>query len=208
MQYDDLVHIRKDDIQGETNWVWPISDDGAWTGPRNDWISNHSDKYFKYLEKMDVVVTAGANCGMHVRFFAKKFKKVYAFEPDPLNFHCMVNNCQYDNVIKLQAALGDECKLVGLNNDSKGNVGVHTVQPGELYPMLTIDTLNLDACDLIQLDVEGYERFIIKGAVETIKKYRPVITAENGHTCEDILIAMGYEGVDQSASDKVFQFKK
>ena len=204
MEFEKLTRIRDDIVCGESRWYWPSSDHGAWTGPSDDWAQEHSVKYFKYLKGLDVVVTAGANCGLHTRFFAQKFKRVYAFEPDPLNFHCMVNNSQFPNVYKFQMALGEECRLVDIANENHSNVGVHTIKEGNKIPMITIDTMNLDACDLIQLDVEGYEPNVIKGALETIKKFWPVITAENGHNCEHILFDLGYKVVDQSRSDKVF----
>ena len=40
----------------------------------------------KYLEKKNVMVQAGGNCGMQVDKFAKEFGMVYTFEPDPINF--------------------------------------------------------------------------------------------------------------------------
>lgn len=210
MSYQDLITYRDEVVKMadsdhyETNWMWVKEDSGAWDGPKHDWESSHSIKYFKYLKQREVVVTAGACCGMHVRFYAKQFSRVYAFEPDPLNFHCMVNNAQYDNVIKLNAALGDKNGLIRVNRGGMGNVGTHTVSEGGIVPCFALDTLNLDACDLIQLDVEGYELNVVHGAIETIKRFWPVITAENGHKCEDFLTSIGYEGVDQSQSDKVF----
>ncbi len=204
MKFEDLVHIRDEFVADETRFYWPKSDVGAWSGPRDDWMQEHSIKYYKYLKAQNVVVTAGANAGMYTRFYAKTFKRVYAFEPDPLNFHCMVNNSQFDNVYKMQMALGDRCQLVDIDNSNQQNVGVHTIKGGNKIPMITIDTLHLDACDLIQLDVEGYELKVLQGADQTIKKFWPVITAENGHKCEEFLVSLGYNGVDQSRSDKIF----
>ena len=37
---------------------------------------------------------------------------------------------------------------------------------------------NLDKFDFIKLDIEGYEPKAINGALDSIKKYRPVITLE------------------------------
>ena len=204
MKFDELVKYRDEIVDGEGHWMWPSTDRGAWDGPKDDWLTEHSIKYYKYLRAQNVVVTAGANCGLHTRFFAKTFQRVYAFEPDPLNFHCMVNNSQYDNVYKFQMALGDRCCLMDIDNANYQNVGVHTMKEGNKIPMSTIDTLRLDACDLIQLDVEGFEGKVLQGAENTIRKFWPVITAENGHNCEQFLLELGYRGVDQSRSDKVF----
>ena len=33
---------------------------------------------------------------------------------------------------------------------------------------------------MISLDVEGYERFVIQGAIKTIKKCKPLIVCERG----------------------------
>ena len=41
-----------------------------------------------------------------------------------------------------------------------------------------IDDLELDRCDLIQLDTEGYEYFGLLGAEATISKFKPVISIE------------------------------
>ncbi len=210
--YSDLVEIRDVDILGETNWYWIKHDKGCFgtttDGPMRDWIDSHSTKYFEYVENFGTVVTGGTSCGMYARFYAKKFKHVYAFEPDPLSFHCMVNNCQSDNVYKLNAAIGPQNGVTGIVRASKDNVGANLlVRPNKFkIPILSIDSLNLDECDLIQLDVEGYEQKAIVGAQETIKKFRPVIIAErigqaNG---PDLMEAFGYKKVSSSFLDDVY----
>jgi hypothetical protein len=44
--------------------------------------------------------------------------------------------------------------------------------------MITLDSLALDEVDFMKLDTEGYEENILRGAVETIKRCRPVIIVE------------------------------
>ena len=212
MSYNDLVEIRKIDVMGENDWYWIKSDTGCFgdenDGPMRDWIKGHSIKYFHYLKNRDVVVTGGTSCGMHARFYAKKFKYVYAFEPDPLSFHCMVNNTPFDNDIKLNAAIGHGNGIVGLQRPSMDNVGMHHVtNPNEFHvPMMSIDSLNLDACDLIQLDVEGFEKNAIQGAINTINKFRPVIIGERFGTDEnkEYMKSIGYKNVDRSFMDFIY----
>ena len=146
---------------------------------------------------------------MYARLYAKLFKTVYAFEPDPLNFHCLVNNTQFDNVIKMQCALGSTNKLITLSRANMTNVGCHQIDGSafvtdSVIPMITIDSLNLAGCDLLQLDVEQYELNVLYGAVETIKKYQPVITAENGILCKELLLQLGYKQIDQSGADIIY----
>ena len=98
-------------------------------------------------------------------------------------------------------------------NGNEGNVGCHTVgEDGNKYgtktsfiPTFTVDQLALDTCDLIQLDCEGYEPNIIVGALETIEKFKPVISLEttNGET-ESILSQFGYTHKLTVGSDKIF----
>ncbi len=214
MNYSDQVEVRDVIVDGETNWMWIKGDTGAFDGPMDDWLNHHKTNYTKYLTDTDVVVTAGTNCGMYARFYAKMFKHVYAFEPEPIAFHCMVNNCPYDNVVKLNAAVGNGHGIVGIRRAAPGghefNVGMNqVVEPTEQYqiPMVTIDSLGLKNCNLIQLDVEGYEQYAIQGAINTIKQFQPVIIAERfgspAHQ-EAMERDLNYKFVGMSSMDAVY----
>jgi FkbM family methyltransferase len=206
--YQRPFKTRTELVDGEGDWLWPASDSGAWEGPKNDWLTSHRDKYFKYLKKRDYVVTAGGNCGLYVRQYAKLFKTVYAFEPDPMNFHCMVTNSQFENVVKMQCALGKESKMISMNTGSLDNVGAFTINDHDstaIIPMIPLDFLNLPGCDLLQLDVEGYEDNVLDGAQVTIQKYRPVLILESAGAMAQLLLHnMNYEYVENSVSDKIF----
>jgi FkbM family methyltransferase len=207
--FTDKVEIRYVDVDGETGWYWIKGDIGAFKGPRNDWINHHSKNYFTHVKKFDTIVTAGTSCGMYARLYSKMFKHVYAFEPDSLAFHCMVNNCPFDNVIKMNVALGHRNRLVGIKHGPPNNVGMNVIaNPTEHFkiPMMTVDSLALDSCDIIQLDVEGFEKNVILGAVETIKKYKPVIIAER-FADEDkkaLMSEFGYKLMTVSSMDAIY----
>ena len=161
---DDLVEIRTEllDPAVSDKWVWPKKDHGAWYGPVLNWHQAHKEDFFRHIKKYDVVVTAGGNCGLHTRVFANKFKTVYVFEPEPLNFYCLTRNCSQNNVIKFQAALGSVpgfCEIKGYEETNTGTCSINT-NTG-IIPVLTIDSLNLPSCDFIQLDVEGHEESLI-----------------------------------------------
>lgn len=208
MQFDKITYIRKDVVDGETDWLWIKDEIGAWNGPVNDWTKSHSKKYFQHVKKFDAVITAGGNQGLYARFYSKRFKNVYVFEPDPLNFFCLTFNTQSNNVYKYQMALGETSKSVSLKVGSMKNTGEHRVDdnvPG-IIPCLPLDAFNFHSVDLIQLDVEEYEANVIKGATETIKKFKPVIILENGHKepCLKAMARLGYKAVDKSVSDTIF----
>jgi hypothetical protein len=73
-------------------------------------------------------------------------------------------------------------------------------------PMMSIDSLCLNECDLIALDVEGFEQQALEGAKQTILKYKPVIIAERFNTPEQQMYMknLGYDYVEQSFLDSIY----
>jgi FkbM family methyltransferase len=210
--FEHLLENRPFNFNGIASLVWPIADDGAWTGPKADWENNHSKKYFDHVRHKRVVVTAGGNCGMYARLYAQMFEHVYVFEPDPLNFHCLVVNNQLNNVYKLQAAVGDKNGRIRVRRGPDVNCGTHTVEshPEAAIPLMTIDSLDLDVCDLIQLDIEGYEIHALRGAIDTIRRHQPVVICENAGHSSDVqhfMAAEGYAIVDHSSADTIYVYR-
>ncbi len=183
-------------------------DTGSWEGPSKDWIIAR-EKILGKVKTMNVCVQAGGNLGMYPRMLATRFKTLYTFEPDPLNFACLVKNVTTDNVIKLNAGLGSQNELVGMNILAVSNLGMNqTVQgaAGGYIPMFTIDQLALKECNLIWLDIEKREDQAIYGAEQTIMKFHPVIALETA-TPEIVrwLEERGYTLTDRCC-DSVFEY--
>lgn len=207
MKYEDDSTIRKEIVDGVGNWYWPQEDTGAWGGPHKDWMQL-KDKYVKYLTHKRVVIQAGGNLGLYPRLFSDFFDYVYTFEPDTRNFHYLTLNCQKDNIYKFNAALGDKHAMVQVNRISRQNYGMHKVDhvPEGTVPQLKIDDFDWQFCDMIQLDVEGYEEYILQGGIETIRKFKPLITLEKPNKqCRDILASLNYNEVDSCLSDHFFK---
>jgi FkbM family methyltransferase len=209
-------HIRDHPVKGIRyhKWVWPEKDKEGWEGPIQNWNNSHSAKYFEHLTKYEVVVTAGAECGIHCRGYAERgFKAIYAFEPDANNFYALSRNTVgLDNVYKFNAALGKKPGSCGMVFNQH-NAGGHQIDRGSLnkpntgatIPMLTIDLLNLWECDLIQLDVEGWELEVLIGAYNTIKEFRPVVISEN--KSKELISYMnnhGYVDAGRSEADTIW----
>jgi hypothetical protein len=68
----------------------------------------------------------------------------------------------------------------GSNNEIDDDMLVVESRPN--IPILKIDDIKFTELDLIHLDIEGYEFYALKGGIETIKKFKPVIVLE---VCED-----------------------
>jgi FkbM family methyltransferase len=207
-EYESLLKVRDEQVSGQGPWVWISEDNGAWTGPKSDWEKSHLQYTKDHVTDWRICVQAGGNQGMYPRLLSSLFQHVYTFEPEPLNFHCLVQNNQIDNVYKIQAALGAETGLAKVNKASMSNTGMHTVSiEGECHiPMFTIDSLKLPSCGLFQLDLEGYEIHALKGAIETIQRCKPVIQCENGNNAiQEFLQQFGYQIVARSYADTFYK---
>lgn len=164
----------------DNKWYWPSRDTNCWPylQARKDVPKNVSS----FVKNKNVVIQAGGNCGFYTKQYAEIFKTVYTFEPDEINFNCLCLNLLNNlNVYKIQSCLGSTNQTVELEMhelDCGGhNIGKYGPHVGQI-PMFRIDDLNLKTLDLIQLDIEGYEIEALKGGIETIKRFRPVICVE------------------------------
>lgn len=163
-------------------WLWPEHDTKLLQV--NDWVKD-VDIALKHCQGNRVVVQAGGACGIWPAYLASRFETVLTFEPDPINFRCLTRNVRDEtNVIAFQAALGDRCSAIGLENPPSevGNAGTWYVKPGKvgMIPMLPLDAVTAcQAVDLMCLDVEGLETLVLKGATETIENNLPVIMLED-----------------------------
>lgn len=166
------------------------------------------------------VIQAGGNLGVFPKRLAASFQTVYTFEPAADLFEILMHNAPEPNIVKFQAAVGDERTLVGLSRirrDGKpdNHEGItHVSGPGTI-PTLRIDDLQLPVCDLVQLDTEGWEFFALRGAVDTLARCRPLLAVEInkgiefvGFTRETVrafIQAQGYRHVVTLQSDEVFE---
>ncbi len=170
------------------------------------------NKISAHCKKHKVVVQAGSHYGHYPERLAKLFDRVITFEADSDNFNQWKLNST--NIERYSAALGEKIGSVGIETVF-GHDGQSHIKPDGEIPMVTIDSLNLDDCDLIYLDIEGYEINALKGALNTINKYSPVIAIErkklirnNGYglvtDVPDFFNAIGYAQIAKYNLDAVY----
>ena len=89
-------------------------------------------KNFKIKDKN--VIDIGSNIGNHSIFFSTFFKKVYSFEPHPLNFKiCKLNTENFKNIEVFDCALGNKIKKDFLFEDPiQSKMGGHSMIRGEV----------------------------------------------------------------------------
>ncbi len=135
------------------------------------------------LQDGDVVLDIGANIGWYALLLAQHSPssvRIYAFEPDPLNFELLTANVQLNNAQKITGvpkALSDQRETKTLYLYPHKNRGRHSLIPlakgdGETVQVTTTtldDFLDEYAVDparvkFIKMDVEGYEYYVLRGA--------------------------------------------
>jgi len=185
-------------------------DSGTWVGPTGDWQGKegHKEHILETVKNFRTVVQAGGAFGLYPLLLSEMFERVYTFEPYPVCFHCLVHNCPKENVVKINAALGEKHQMIKMKINCMGNFGMNTVdsdaKPEDTFvPMLMLDDFEFEHLDLLMLDVERYECGIITGGMKTIEKHRPVIFAENG-AIDNLIERFGYRRYTNSAADTVY----
>jgi len=149
----------------------------------------------KITEARDkVALDIGANIGNHSIFFAKKFKKVYSFEPNPVTYEVLKINsnyaAEYKNVIPVNFGLSDiEGSLPFCINPSNiGGSSIIDENSPQIKHSTQINVMTLDefselkdaSVALIKIDVEGHELRVLNGAKTTILREMPAILFEQG----------------------------
>lgn len=156
------------------------------------------DDIFKigmFIKKGATCIDIGANVGMYSVIcskYAGQNGKVLAFEPSTQTYRALYNVINgkimsLSNVQLFNMALGDKDANVDLifsyeNNgrimdpltrigNSQGNIKMTTLDR-------IITSLNIERVDFIKIDVEGFEFNVLKGAVNVISKFHPLILME------------------------------
>ena len=144
------------------------------------------------LGEGDVAVDAGANIGAHTVAMARLVGpagRIFAFEPQRVLFQALCGNAALNsltNVDARHAALGAEpgvTRLPCVDYAQPGNFGsvslAGEIAGSEQTLVATIDSLHLTRCRFMKIDVEGMESAVLRGAIATIERCRPILYIED-----------------------------
>lgn len=151
--------------------------------------------------------TTAIDVGANVGYFTKRFAawvsrggKVIAIEPEPINFERLTRMLQMRGLSPMVEAI----QAVAADVEGTLNLQINPVHPGDHklaqagLPVTahTIDTLLANrrwpAVSLIKIDVQGAEEKVLRGARETIRRFRPAIFLE---VDDNALVAMNSSAV-------------
>lgn len=142
------------------------------------------------LPRDGVFVDVGANIGLHTLAIAAHVAEggsVVAFEPHPLNHRLLVRNLRQNNlrhVVAENAGLAEfDTTLIGSAQPGGGNWSL--ASRGDHHFDVRLMRLDdywrdhpLPRLDLMKIDVEGAEVRVLRGARQTIARFRPLIVFE------------------------------
>jgi len=137
------------------------------------------DAAYQYVTDFDLAIDVGANVGLWAKPLTEKFKQVLAYEPMQQVYECLELNVK-DLPVQINSfALGSVNDKVTMefDKDNTGNSFVSDVGTGNIT-IKRMDDLNLPKFGLLKIDCERHELEVLKGATETILKYKPIIVCE------------------------------
>lgn len=148
----------------------------------------------------DVVVDVGASYGAYALTAAACRARVLAFEPEPTVRVDLERNVALNPGFDVRV-IGEalwSCRTVVDMGQYARHWPAQTISCP--YPTTTLDSYELDRCDWAKIDVEGAEVEVLTGALETLRRCRPVVIVEV-HTfissallpmCRGLLESCGY----------------
>ena len=137
-----------------------------------------------------IVIQAGACDGGTAKLFSEMGYKVYSFEMNKEYFKKTKIVAEENNFVLENLGLGSEkgeLKYTGMNINPAGS---------ETARITTLDAYvrenNLQSVDFIELDTEGAEMDILKGAVVTIARFKPILAISAYHKYDDFWTIMNF----------------
>jgi len=141
-----------------------------------------------------IFMDIGANVGHHSIFLSKFASQVLAFEPYPkvnMQFKQQIAHNNISNIQIFEIGLSDRRETLnyyaptgnneGIGSFDESSIGKGNTSYGKLELREGDQVIESDSwknIKLIKIDVEGFEKKVIKGLKRTIEEERPVIVCE------------------------------
>ena len=166
------------------------------------WEPHLHSIFDKYITSNSTVVEVGCHIGSHSVKLSKLCKFLYCFEPMPKSNALLLKNLNLNscnNVNVFTEGLSKTKSKTFFQYSMIGNIGASSLADNPTPPegenpflkhsiqsskdievhLITLDSLCLEALDFMKIDVEGYEPYVLEGAMESIKKFMPIIVLES-----------------------------
>ncbi|MFJ7669480.1 FkbM family methyltransferase [Lysinibacillus sp. NPDC097195] len=150
-----------------------------------------------YLKEGDFIIDAGANIGLYSCYAANMGCTVYACEPGKKSLEILEKQKKlYDNIQIIPFGLSDHQGKMDLYESDTGVLDSFYMNRGNSQiRSVLIDTIDnlveknmVKKVDYIKADIEGAERYMLKGATRTLKEMEPRLSICTYHFPEDAQI--------------------
>lgn len=192
---DIFIDSKKYVIEGDTQYLGGIDE---------RFEQSTIDIFKSFCQNNFHVLDIGANIGITTIALANICKngKVVAIEPVPATFNLLKKNIKQSglkNIKEYNFALGSKESVSIMQ-------GIHSFLAGSFIadsypltsqefsvkvPVKTLDnefnSFNMPRLDFLKIDVEGYELFVLEGAKDSLKKFKPIVYLEMNHWCLNVI---------------------
>ncbi len=149
--------------------------------------------YSKYIHKDDLVIDCGSYIGTHtfiIREIIGESGKIIAIEPQDLIVDCLkmsIKNNNYNNIDIIKKCCGIDDDICDFYETDGSKASMKYLKPRLHRKKLTKkyttsidniifrDTIKDRKRLFIKIDIDGGELLILQGAINCVKKYRPII---------------------------------
>jgi len=182
-KFGSLFKFKVEDVVGRH-----IYKRGEYERDLSHYLSKNID-----FEDDDIALDIGANIGWYSILLNKLMPdtgRIYAFEPDPLNYELLSENIRLNNVKNVLAvnnALSNKKEIKKLYQYSNKNLGRHSllyINEGDsvevealvLDQFLEDNDIDFTKVKFAKIDIEGYEYFALSGATKVLDHIKCLIS--------------------------------
>jgi FkbM family methyltransferase len=174
-----------------------------WLAARGFYDSEHLNFLRKHLQPGQSVADVGANFGVYTEVMARcvgPSGRVLSFEPIGFIYDTLKKkfektpqvslfNCGLSNQAVREASLRVPLLFGRVPEPALGTLESTSLKyRNETIKVITFDSLIDTMSDLffVKVDIEGHEKQFLEGALETIRRFRPLVQFEDNHLPDSI----------------------
>ena len=160
------------------------------------WEPKSTEAIKKIVKNGDIVLDIGANIGYYSVLLSKLVGdsgRVIAFEPTKHYGEVLKKNLEVNRISNVSVQeyalsdrdekdtifIGESSATINWAYDERDKEGSEIIIKKKLDDI--VDDLGLDKIDFIKIDIDGHEPAFLKGAIESIYRYKPIILCEIAH---------------------------